>query len=239
MNGFIHSVETCGTVDGPGLRYVVFFQGCPLRCAFCHNPDSWEFGRNTELTAEKLTSDILRYRSFIRSGGVTLSGGEPLAQPEFALEVLKRLKEEGIHTAIDTSGAVPLAACSETVLAADLILLDIKHIRADVCHTLTGQDNRNALAMLDFCEQHRKSVWIRHVVVPGRTDDLNDLEALAQYLASFTVIQRIELLPFHKMGENKWKQLRLEYQLEHTPEPDPERMRLIRELFARHGLNAA
>ena len=237
--GRLHSVETFGTVDGPGIRYVAFLQGCPLQCAFCHNPDSWDAAGGRPIEAEALVADMLRYRPFLRSGGVTLSGGEPLLQPDFVLDVLRRIKDAGMHTAIDTSGAVLLEACREAVDMADLILLDIKHADPEKCRALTGQDNRNAFRLLAHCEKTRKRVWIRHVVVPGQTDDFDDLEHLAARLSSYTCIERIEILPFHKMGEYKWKELNRAYRLTDTPEPDPETIDRIRALFARYGLEAA
>ena len=238
MTGYVHSIETGGTVDGPGLRYVIFLQGCPLRCKFCHNPDTWEFNKGKVLSAEEVVEDILKYRNFIKSGGVTLSGGEPLAQPEFAAEILELCAANNIHTAVDTSGAVPLDACKRAVDAAKLMLLDIKHIDGRGCMELSGKDNKNALELLAYCEQAKKEVWIRHVVVPGYTDDLVDIEKMAEYLSSFSVITRMEILPFHKMGEYKWKQLNYKYDLENTPEPSAELIGKIKELFRKYELNA-
>lgn len=234
--GYVHSVETGGTVDGPGIRYVVFFQGCPLRCKFCHNPDSWKVNAGRQYTAEELADDILRYRNFIKKGGVTLSGGEPLLQPEFAAALLKRLKKEGIHTAVDTSGAIPLNACKEAVDAADLILLDIKSIDDIKCKELTGKGNSNALALLDYLEETKKPVWIRHVVVPGITENEEDIERMAKYLSKYTVIERVEILPFHKMGEYKWKELGMQYELFDTPAPEKESIARIKEIIRKNGL---
>ena len=155
------------------------------------------------------------------------------------LDVLSRLRKEGMHTAIDTSGAVLLEACREAVDMADMILLDIKHADPEKCRELTGQDNRNAFRLLSHCEKTRKRVWIRHVVVPGLTDDFEDLEHLAARLSGFSCIERIEILPFHKMGEYKWQELNRAYRLADTPEPDPETIGRIRSLFARYGLEAA
>lgn len=234
--GYVHSVETGGTVDGPGIRYVVFFQGCPLRCKYCHNPDSWKVNAGNPYTADQLTEDILRYKNFIKKGGVTLSGGEPLLQPEFAAELLKRLKKEGIHTAVDTSGAIPLHLCKDAVDAADLILLDIKSIDDIKCKALTGKGNSNALALLDYLEETKKPVWIRHVVVPGITENEKDIEAMAEYLARYTVVERVEILPFHKMGEYKWRELGMDYELLETPPPEKESIRRIKEIIKKHGL---
>lgn len=235
MDGYVHSIETCGTLDGPGIRYVAFLQGCPLRCKFCHNPDSWQVHAGKRWTVEELMADILRYKSFIRTGGVTLSGGEPLLQAEFAAEIFKQCKKQGIHTAVDTSGAIPLAVCKDAIDAVDLVLLDIKHMASEKCIALTGQGNENALAMLEYCENQGKPVWIRHVVVPGYTEDETVLSEMAEYLAQFKAIQRIEILPFHKMAEYKWKQLGLAYELGDTPEPEKESVARIRDIFREKG----
>lgn len=239
MKGYVHSVETCGTVDGPGLRYVVFLQGCPLRCKFCHNPDTWKCHVGKECTAEEVVEDILKYKNFIRHGGVTLSGGEPLMQPEFSADILRRCETNGLHTALDTSGIVPLYACKETVDAAKMLLLDIKHLDNAKCMELTGQGNQEPLNLLEYCAKMRKEVWIRHVVVPGWTDDLEDIEKMARFLSGYSNISRVEILPFHKMGEFKWKELALDYELESTPVPTMELLAAIRKIFARYSLNAA
>jgi len=219
VTGKVHSVETFGTLDGPGIRYVLFLQGCPLRCLYCHNPDTRMIGAGTERCAGDVLADILTYRKFIRSGGVTLSGGEPLLQPEFARAVLEGCKENGLHTALDTSGAVPLEISRPLLELADLVLLDIKALDDTLCETLTGMGNRNTLATLDYCEAIGKPVWIRHVLVPGYTLDDARLTQLAEYLKNVTVVQKVELLPFHKMGEYKWEKLGYAYILSQTPEP--------------------
>lgn len=234
--GYIHSIETCGTVDGPGLRYVVFFQGCPLRCKFCHNPDTWKVDAGKETSVDELVEDILKYRNFIKNGGVTITGGEPLLQADFAADLLKRLKAEGIHTAIDTSGAIPLEKCKEAVDAADLILLDIKSIDTVVAKDLTGKGNEDALALLDYLESTGKAVWIRHVVVPGITENYEAIEKLGQYLEKFTVIDRVEILPFHKMGEYKWKELGYNYELLDTKTPEKASIDKIKDILRNHKL---
>ncbi len=239
MTGYIHSIETGSTVDGPGLRYVVFFQGCPLRCKFCHNPDTWQckIGMGTSYTVEELVSDILQYKNFLKNGGVTLSGGEPLMQAEFAAEVVQRCAAHRLHTAIDTGGGVQLELARSAIDAAQLILLDIKHIDDEKCWALTGQGNKNSLQLLDYCQQTGKEVWIRQVIVPGLTDDLQDLERLAGWIAQYSVVNRVEILPFHKMGEYKWEQLGFNYELKNTHAPTEESLRRIRELFAKYKLN--
>lgn len=237
LTGYVHSIETCGTVDGPGIRYVAFFQGCPLRCKFCHNPDTWKKYEGKQYTVDALLQDILKYRNFIKNGGVTLSGGEPLMQADFAAELLRRCRKEGIHTAVDTSGAIPLKVCKEAVDAADLILLDIKSIDGIKCKELTGMGNDNALELLDYLESTKKPVWIRHVVVPGITENYDDIETMARYLSKFTVVERVEILPFHKMGEFKWKELGMEYMLYDTPTPEKDSIRKIKEILKGYGLH--
>ncbi len=238
MEGRIHSIETCGTLDGPGIRYVIFLQGCPLRCKFCHNPDSWQLESDKKTSVKDLMEDILRYRNFIKTGGITLSGGEPLLQAEFAAALFRECRKNGIHTAVDTSGAIPLSACKEAIDEVDLVLLDIKSIDTIKCQEFTGKGNEEALKLLDYLELTGKDVWIRHVVVPGITENDEDIERLAEYLSKYTVIKRVEILPFHKMGEYKWKQLNMKYELSDTPPPKKESIENIKGLFRKYNLNA-
>ena len=236
ITGRIHSLESFGAVDGPGLRYVVFFQGCPLRCQFCHNPDSWDFAGGAELGVDELVGKILPFRAFYREGGVTLSGGEPLAQPEFAAALLARLKAEGLHTAVDTAGSVPLTRCREAVDLADLLLLDIKALDPALCRAITGRDNAGALALLDHCQETGKPVWLRHVLVPGLTLKRDELTALAAFLAPYTCVETVELLPFHQLGAHKWEQLAIPYPLKDVPPPAPEAVEEARDIFRSAGL---
>ena len=219
ISGWVHSYESFGTLDGPGVRFVVFFQGCPMRCRYCHNPDSWAAGGGVETTVEKIADKIERCRSYLLKGGVTLSGGEPLMQPVFALALLRRIRELKLHSAIDTSGCIPLDVSTPVIDAADLILLDIKSLDPDEHKDLTRHDNANTLATLDYCERTSKPVWIRHVVVPGLTLDATKLKSLSEFLRPYKCIERAELLPFHKLGEYKWKELGLDYTLATTSEP--------------------
>ncbi|MGM9606579.1 MAG: pyruvate formate-lyase-activating protein [Oscillospiraceae bacterium] len=237
VSGLVHSLESFGAVDGPGIRFVVFFQGCPLRCIFCHNPDSWAFGQGTQMEVEELVSKITALRPFYQKGGVTLSGGEPLAQPEFAAALLKRLKAEGFHTAVDTAGSIPLEKCQEAVDSADLLLLDIKAFDPELCRTVTGQDGREAKRLLDYCQEKGKPVWVRHVLVPGCTLEAASLIALADYLRPYTCIERVELLPFHQLGSHKWKLLNTLYSLEHVQPPSPSEVTSAKEIFESYGLN--
>lgn len=239
VSGYVHSQESFGTVDGPGIRYVFFLQGCPLRCLYCHNPDSIPQKQGNIWTAAQVVRQVLRHKSYIQSGGVTLSGGEPLYQPEFATAILKLLAQEGIHTAIDTSGFMPLSLVQQAVDTTDLILLDIKALEPELCRDISGADNANALALLNYCEQTGKPVWIRHVLLKGYTLDEKKLEDLAKFLQGYTCVQRIELLPFHKLGESKWQELDpalgLEYQLYDTPETSKEEAQWARALFRKYG----
>ena len=231
VTGRIHSIESFGTLDGPGIRYVLFMQGCPLRCLYCHNRDTRDPEAGKTMTAGEVLADILTYRNFIARGGVTLSGGEPLLQPAFACELLDGCRENRLHSALDTSGAIPLSESRPALDRADLILLDIKAFDDDLCVTLTGASNRNTLATLDYCEASGKAVWIRHVLVPGYTLDEARLNRLADYLLRFTCVRKTELLPFHKMGEYKWEALKCPYALKETPVPTDEEMRRARAIF--------
>lgn len=232
MTGHIHSYETFGAVDGPGIRFVVFFQGCPLRCLYCHNPDSWAPSLGTETTVEEIVAKVVEYKSFYRNGGgVTFSGGEPLLQHEFALELIEALHREEIHTAVDTSGAVPLAVCRKTVDAADMLLLDIKAFDAQLAEKITGSPEtlRREKELLEYCEATGKPVWVRHVVVPGLTLDEERLRALSAYLRGFSCVKKIEPLPFHKMGEHKWPAEL--YTLGDTPVPSSSEMAMVEQIF--------
>lgn len=225
LKGRVHSFESFGAVDGPGIRFIIFFQGCPLRCSFCHNPDTWVFDGGTEYTADELVEKVRPYRLFYRGGGgVTLSGGEPMAQHEFITELLLKLRAEGIHTAVDTSGGVPLSVCKSAVDAADMLLLDIKTIDPEACLAITGSSDalKNEKEILDYCQEQKKPVWIRHVVVPGLTDGREQLKALGDFLSGYSCIEKIEPLPFHKLGEHKW--LPELYTLGDTEPPTAEQM---------------
>jgi pyruvate formate lyase activating enzyme len=234
ITGRIHSLETFGTLDGPGIRFVVFTQGCPLRCKYCHNPDSWAVSGGTEITVSALMRRIESCRNFLRTGGVTLSGGEPLLQPEFALELLRRCHAAGFHTALDTAGSLPIEQTRHVIDAADLLLLDIKALDPELCLRLTGSDNKNELATLDYCEKTEKPVWIRHVLVPGWTLMEDHLNALAAYLSKFHCIKRVDLLPLHKMAAFKWAALGLPDPLPGVSEPTPEACRQAEDIFFRH-----
>lgn len=233
--GYIHSMESFGTVDGPGIRFVLFLAGCHLRCLYCHNPDTWTTDGAKEMTAQEVLEKILPLQPFL-TGGVTISGGEPLLQAAFCEELIDLCKQNGIHTAIDTSGALPLETTQNVLEKADLILLDIKEFDSDASKVLTGRGNFETLQTLNYLEKIQKPVWIRHVLLPEFTLQTEKLTKLADFLKGFQCVERIELLPFHKMGEFKWQQLGLQYELFQTPEPDELAVTQAREIFQSRGL---
>jgi pyruvate formate lyase activating enzyme len=235
--GRIHSLESFGTVDGPGIRFVVFLQGCPLRCKFCHNPDTWDVRGGTSYTPEELIGEILKYKSFMdySGGGVTFTGGEPLLQAQFLLEVCRLLKPHGISVAIDTSGYIWNDAVKELLEYTDLVLLDIKNYDPIVYQEVTGVKLDTTLKLLNYLREHQITVWVRYVLVPGLTDNLSSVEKLSEHLDQYPNVAKIELLAFHKMGEYKWKELGLNYTLTDTKEPDQELLRKTKEIFERNG----
>lgn len=236
--GRIHSLESFGAVDGPGIRFVIFFRGCTLRCIYCHNPDSWSF--EGELTdSDTLLEQVKSSRSFISRGGVTLSGGEPLLQPEFAIALLEGCRKEGFHTAVDTSGGAPLDKAEAVFPHCDLVLLDIKSAVKEMAFTVTGGLNdrylTNALATLELCERLKKPVWIRHVLVPGYTLETSALESLAEMLKSYSVVERVDLLPYHDMGLYKWQELGLKSPIESCKPPEKKAVEEAKLLFREKG----
>ena len=233
--GRIHSVESFGTVDGPGIRFVTFLQGCPMRCLFCHNPDTWNPAAPVryEMTPQELLSETLRYRSFIRKGGVTLTGGEPLLQAAFAREYFRLCKEAGLHTALDTSGAVVTEEALAVLDFTDLVLLDVKTADDAFHKSYTGMERKNNRLFLDHLQSVGKPVWIRHVLVPGLTDVPERLEGLAEYLSGYSCIERVEILPYHTMGVYKYAELGLRYPLEGIGPESALKAEEVREFFRR------
>ena len=228
MYGRIHSYESFGTVDGPGIRFVVFMQGCPMRCKYCHNPDTWNADGGREVTAEEVAAEALKYKSyFAEKGGVTVSGGEPLMQLDFLIELFTLLKRKNIHTCVDTSGICFDGSDPryERLLAlTDLFLLDVKHIGEEVHRELTGRSNEKPLAFARYLNAHKKPMWIRHVLVPGLTDDDGALRELRAFLDTLECVERVEVLPYHTMGVQKYRALGLEYPLDGTEPPAKERV---------------
>ena len=219
--GYSHSTESLGTVDGPGIRYVVFMQGCPMRCQYCHNPDSWAIGKGTPKTSDEILQDMEKYRAFMKNGGLTVSGGEPMLQAEFVTELFKKAKDRGFHTALDTSGVLFDPRHPEKtdplLKVTDLILLDIKHIDGEEHRKLTGHSNENILAFAQYLRDQQIPVWIRHVVVPGITDQPSALRKLGRFLAELDNMKALDVLPYHTMGKTKYKQLGMPYPLGDIP----------------------
>lgn len=236
--GRVHSIETCGTVDGPGIRYVVFTQGCPLRCLYCHNPDCRTICDGQVKTVEELMADIKRYRSYMNAsgGGVTVTGGEPLLQPEFVGELLQQCQAENIHTALDTSGYSNLSSAKHVVQYADLVLLDIKSFDPDIYKRVTSVSLEPTLEFARYLNRINKPTWIRFVLVPDLTDPVENVAGLADFIAPFTNIERVEVLPFHQMGTYKWKQLGYTYALEETTPPSEELIERVCKQFRQRGL---
>jgi len=238
IKGRIHSLESFGTVDGPGIRFVVFLQGCPLRCLYCHNPDTWEVraGSKYEMTASELLEEVLKYKNFIRKGGITVTGGEPLMQAAFLKDFFRLCKTEGIHTALDTSGYIYSPNALEVLEYTDLVLLDIKSIDPDQYNRLTGVKLTNTLKFLDYLQEHQIDTWIRHVIVPGITDNDEQLRKLAEYLTNYSVIKKVELIPYHTMGVHKYEQLNMKYRLEGLEPLSTERLENAVHIFQHYNL---
>ena len=241
MTGKIHSFESFGTVDGPGIRFVVFMQGCPMRCKYCHNPDTWSFSGGMEYSAEEVAARALKYKSYFQGdGGVTVSGGEPLAQIDFVCELFKILKQSGVHTALDTSGitfdggdAASVKKHAELLKYTDLVLLDIKHIDDERHKALTGHPNKNPLAFAKYLSDSGKDTWIRHVLVSGITDDDNYLKKLRDFIGTLKTVKNIEVLPYHAMGEAKYEKMGIPYPLKGLNPPEYERVENARIILKR------
>lgn len=231
--GKIHSLESFGTVDGPGIRFIAFLQGCPMRCWFCHNPDTWDVGRKVqyEMTPEQLLEEVKRYRSFIKSGGVTCTGGEPLMQAEFVEAFFKLCREAGFHTALDTSGVVFTDAAKRAVEQSDLVMLDVKTLDDELHPRFTGVTRKNNALFLEYLQSIGKTTWIRHVIVPGVNDDAEHLQAVADYVKQYSVVERVELLPYHVMGTYKYDELGLDYPLKGVEPLSHDALQKAREIF--------
>lgn len=232
MKGRIHSLQSLGAVDGPGVRFVVFMQGCRLRCAYCHNPDTWEMQGGTEMEPNELMKKILRYVPYFKAsgGGVTFSGGEPLLQPEFLLEMLKLCREAEIHTAIDTAG-VGNGRYSEILELTDLVILDLKHSTSQGYKALTGVDMGALEPFLAALAESTVEVWIRHVVVPGITDSPEHILKMKSLIGQISNVVRVELIPYHTLGENKYTQLGLNYRLAGVEPLSGEQLKTLEKLL--------
>ena len=232
--GRIHSLESFGTVDGPGIRFVVFMQGCALKCKYCHNRDTWDINSGTLISVDELINKIERYKNYIlpSGGGVTVTGGEPLLQPQFLISLFKELKERGIPTAIDTSGMVDITNTMKELLSlTDLVLLDIKHINPEKCKELVGFSNEKELAFAKYLSDNNIPVWIRQVIIPGITDNKEDLLELKNFINSIKTVKNIELLPYHELGKSKWENLGLNYELEGIPSATSEDIKRVKDIL--------
>lgn len=238
MKGYIHSLESFGTVDGPGTRYVIFFQGCPMRCKYCHNPDTWQLRSGKEMTAEEILEKVEDVREFLRNGGITATGGEPLMQLDFLTELFRKAKtEHSFHTCLDTSGIAftpgNTEKFDELMRYTDLVMLDIKHIDPERHKWLTGQKIDNILAFAKYLSDKGITVWIRHVVVPGITLDEKYLYRLGRFIGTIKTLKALDVLPYHDMGRVKYKAMGLEYPLEGTPIPSKDDAVKARETILR------
>ncbi len=230
--GYVNALETFGLVDGPGVRFVVFLQGCKMRCKFCHNPETWALTGGEEWTAEKLYDHVKRYKTYWRNhGGITVSGGEPLLQMEFVTEFFAIAKQNGIHTALDTAGqpftTEPdyLKKFKALMQVTDLVILDLKEWDSARHRTLTGFDNENILKMARWLSDNYKKMWIRHVLVPDLTDSAESLQAMHDFIAGLKTVEKTEILPYHTFGVKKWKNAGLSYPLEGVPVPTAEQIK--------------
>ncbi|WP_024614410.1 pyruvate formate-lyase-activating protein [Clostridium sp. Ade.TY] len=221
--GLIHSMETMGLVDGPGIRVVVFMQGCSLRCKYCHNPDTWEYGVGEKITPENLVKKLKRYKAYFDTskGGVTFSGGEPLRQPEFLIEALKLCKKEGIHTCIDTAGS-GIGMYDEILKYTDLVLFDVKDVTKEGYKNVTLVDMDESLKFIEAMKKNETKMWIRHVVVPGLTDGEEHIKEFKEFIKTFDNVEKVELLPYHLLGVNKYEKIGIKYPLEGVEAMDKE-----------------
>lgn len=232
-SGYIHSIETMGLVDGPGIRVVVFMQGCPLRCSFCHNPDTWESTSNLKLDANEVVDEIRKYRPYIEmGGGVTFSGGEPLLQSEFLLDMLKLCKKAGIHTCIDTSGTgYSRKYLDDTFKYTDLVILDIKAIKENKYKKITKRNMDMFNYFKDKLNKTGNKLWLRQVIIPGINDTEEYILELKEYIKEFNNVEKVELLPYHTLGLEKYKKLNIKYELEGVSDMDKERCKELEELL--------
>lgn len=233
MTGKVHSFETLGTLDGPGVRVVVFLAGCPLRCLYCHNPDTWDKSAGTNMTPTQVFEKVRRFMPYFRQhGGITLSGGEPLLQPEFAREIMELCRASDISTCVDTSGSVFNDEVKKALALADLVILDVKHTDCVKYYRLTGGDQEIHRLFLEHCKKQRIPLWVRQVVLPGWNDTPEDMDKLLRYVDGADV-RKIELLPYHTMGVSKWRALGLPYALEEVKPPSDALMDALRAQIAK------
>lgn len=232
--GLVHSFETFTTVDGPGIRFILFLSNCPLRCKYCHNPDTWAC-KGKEYSVDEIVNEILKYKNYYKNGGVTISGGEPLLQIDFVIEIFKKLKKYNMHTAIDTSGITfnenQIEKFDELNKYTDLYLLDIKEIDEKKHIKLTGKSNKNILEFAQYLSKNNKKVWIRHVIVPTINLDEDDLIKTREFINTLNNVERVDVLPYHTLGVHKYKELGLKYPLEGVRTPTSEEIKFAKEIL--------
>ena len=232
--GLVHSFETFTTVDGPGIRFILFLSNCPLRCKYCHNPDTWAC-KGKEYSVDDIVNEILKYKNYYKNGGVTISGGEPLLQIDFVIEIFKKLKKYNMHTAIDTSGSTfnvnQIEKFDELNKYTDLYLLDIKEIDEKKHIELTGKSNKNILEFAQYLSKNNKKVWIRHVIVPTINLDKEDLIKTREFIDTLNNVERVDVLPYHTLGVHKYKELGLKYPLEGVRTPTSEEIKFAKEIL--------
>lgn len=234
IKGNIHSFESMGAVDGPGIRFIVFMQGCRLECKYCQNRDTWSLQKNKEYSVDEVVEKVLRTKPYMEKtgGGVTVSGGEPLLQAPFLIELFKELKKHNISTCIDTAGSVMINdTIKELLELTDLVLLDIKHIDEKKCIELTGFSNKNELNFAKYCSENNIKMWIRQVLVPGFTDNIDDLKRTRAFINTLKNVEKVEVLPYHDLGKQKWLDLGLSYPLENTRKPTNEKVKIARDIL--------
>ena len=230
----VHSIESFGTVDGPGKRFVLFLQGCHLQCKYCHNRDTWDINGGEYKSLDEIFEKIKKYKNYIipSGGGITVTGGEPLLQVKFLIELFKKVKQEGITTCIDTSGMVNITQdIKELLQYTDLVLLDIKHIDNEKCKQLVGTSNKKELEFAKYLSENNIKIWIRQVIVPGYTDDENDLIKLKEFLKTLKTVEKVQLLPYHDMGKFKWEKLGQKYELENVRQANDDDIKRAKEIL--------
>lgn len=239
IKGRIHSIETFGTVDGPGIRYILFMQGCQLKCRYCHNRDTWDVNSGREITPKEVIDDVMRYKSFYDAsgGGLTISGGEATIQSDFVKEVFKLAKEKNIHTCLDTSGFVDLEKIEKILEYTDLVLLDIKHMVMEKSIWLTGASSEKAIALAKHLNNLKIPVWIRHVLVPSITDSEENLVKMAKFLLTLDNIERFEFLPYHTMGIHKWEEMDVQYTLSDIRPANNDDIERAKSIFIKEGFD--
>jgi pyruvate formate lyase activating enzyme len=238
--GFVHSFTTGSAVDGPGVRVVAWLAGCQLRCVYCHNPDTWKMTNGMPVTVARAVEVLTPYRDQLRmmKGGLTISGGEPLLQHRFVLNVFAAAKKMGVHTALDSNGYLGERLTDADLASIDLVLLDLKAMTPDLHKRLTGVDNQPIHAFARRLAARSKPIWVRFVLVPGWTDDMAEVEKIAAFAAELGNVERVDVLPFHQMGRFKWEKLKMDYQLNDAKPPSPETTKQAVEIFRAKGLKA-